>query len=73
MKILIIIECKDNYYYNKVEQICKNAEGKLQNCKYGYEDKYCEKCKIGFYLICIIVIKSKVNFIITKLVMEITV
>ena len=42
-------ECKDNYYYNRADHKCKIAEGKLKNCKYGYEE-HCEKCKTGFYL-----------------------
>ena len=43
-------ECKDNYYYNKNNQKYINSEGKFKNCKYGYDDLYCLRCKNDFYL-----------------------
>ena len=44
------IECKDNYFFNKLDNKCKIAEGKFENCKYGSEDNNCERCKNDFYL-----------------------
>ena len=44
------IQCENNYFYDKGVQKCKLAEGKFKNCKYGYEDKYCEKCNDNFYI-----------------------
>ena len=44
------LECDKNYYYNKNMKNCKIAEGKFENCKVGYENGNCEKCKNDFYL-----------------------
>ena len=44
------IECEDGYFYEKNNKTCKIAENKFKNCKYGYDDKHCEKCKNDFYL-----------------------
>jgi len=44
------IECEDNYYYDKLDQNCKIAEGKFKNCLYGFKDDYCAICKDNFYI-----------------------
>ena len=43
------IECEGNFFYDKVEKICKIGEGKYSNCKYGNENN-CERCKDNYYL-----------------------
>ena len=43
-------ECIDNYYFEKNTQKCILSEGKYINCKYGYNDLYCFRCKDNFYL-----------------------
>ena len=44
------IECENGLFYEKNNKTCIIAENKFENCKYGYDDKYCEKCKKDFYL-----------------------
>ena len=44
------LECENNYYYDKQKRKCKIWEGNFENCKYGYEDKGCQRCKDDFYL-----------------------
>ena len=43
------IECKENYFLNKIDNKCKIGEGRFENCKYGNDDN-CERCKDDFYL-----------------------
>ena len=43
-------ECIDGYYYNKNNQKCLTSDGIFKNCKYGYDDLYCFRCKNDFYL-----------------------
>ena len=42
-------ECIDNYYYNKNRKTCIKSEGIFKNCKSGYDDMYCYRCKNDFY------------------------
>ena len=44
------LECEDNYFYNKNENLCKSAEGNLTHCKISTEGIFCENCKDDFYL-----------------------
>ena len=44
------IECDEKYYYDLNDRKCKEAKGNFENCKIGYGDRYCEKCKDGFYI-----------------------
>ena len=44
------IECKEGFYFDKNNKTCKIDEDIFRNCKYGYDDKYCEKCKDDFYI-----------------------
>ena len=43
-------ECVDNHYFNKNNKKCILNEGKFNNCKYGYDDLYCFRCKDEYYL-----------------------
>ena len=44
------IECDQKFYYDKSNMKCKAAEGNFENCKSGFDGKYCELCKEGFYI-----------------------
>ena len=44
------LECEDNYYFEKNKKICNEWDNDFYGCKYGYEDKGCERCKNDFYL-----------------------
>ena len=44
------LECEDNYYFEKSKKVCKEWDDDFYGCKYGYEDKGCERCKNDFYL-----------------------
>ena len=44
------IECKDNYYYDKLNRECKISEGNFTNCKSSNNDEFCQECKNDYYL-----------------------
>ena len=44
------LECEEDYYFNRNEQLCKVAVGNLTDCKISNDGKFCEKCKDDFYL-----------------------
>ena len=44
------LECEDNYYFEKNKKKCQKWDDDFYGCKYGYEDKGCNRCKNDFYL-----------------------
>ena len=44
------LECENLYYYEKKTKTCKNWDELFEGCKYGYEDKGCERCHDDYYL-----------------------
>ena len=44
------LECKNGFYFDKKSRKCKIWDEYFEGCKYGYEDKSCERCKDDYYL-----------------------